>query len=164
MYYPNPMSQNINNNSEFTKQLIKSEPYVIYSGFELGKYPKVSALKELRYALESFYQVVILVEDKSFSNDLLSFIRDGLIHQEALAEDIDLDIYLKANMLVETKLVSSLPKEASHPALLHIRNIFEQEINQRVAPSLVTKQVQSWGLEHKRIKAFSRTKLEKEIR
>ena len=162
MYYPNPMRESLNN-AEVNKQLIKSEPYVIYSGFELGRFPKLSALKELRHALESFYQVVILVEDKTFSDDLLDFIRDGSIQQESLAEDIDLDIYQKANMLIETQLVSSLPKEVTHPALLHIRNTFEEETKERVAPRLVKSQLQSWGLEHKRIKAFSRTKLEIEV-
>ena len=153
------MYQSLNNN----KEVIKSEPYVIYSGFELGRFPKLSALKELRHALESFFQVVILIDDKTFSDDLLDFIRDGVSQPGILAENRDQSIYQKANMLVETKLVSSLPKDVTHPALLHIKNNYEQEINKRVAPRLVRSQVQSWGLEHKRIKAFSRTKLEKEI-
>ena len=156
--YPD-MQINISNNDKVaSKELIKSEPYVIYTGFELGKYPKVEALKELRYALESFYQVVILVEDSNFSNELISFIQKG-----ETKDGEDLSIYQKANMLVESNLVSSLPKEINHPALLHIRDTFEQDINQRVAPRLVKSQAQSWGLEHKRIKVFSKTKLETEV-
>ena len=145
------------------KELIRSEPYVIYSGFELGKYPKLNALKELRFALESFYQVVILVDDITFSDDLLNFIQQGVFAEDKVSNEYQKNIFQKANILIENRLVRSLPKDISHPALVHIRNTFEEDINERVAPRLIKSQIKSWGLEHKRIKAFSRTKLEAQV-
>ena len=140
------------------KELIKSEPYVIYDGFELGKFPKTNALKELKLALQSFYEVAILVNDQEFSNDLLEYIQQGF-----LSKDQDAEIFQKANLLIDTTLVSSLPENATHPALLHLKNNFENDVSTRVAPKLIQTQVQAWGLKHERIKAFSRVKLEQEV-
>lgn len=145
------------------KELIITEPYVIYFGFELGRFPKDDALEELRVALESFYQIVILVDDLQFSKDLLSYIQDS--HKGVrLREGSDLNIFQKASLLIKSNLFSSLPESPNHPALIHIQNSFFDDVTLRVAPRLINSQVESWGLKHKRIRAFSRTKLEKQVR
>ena len=140
------------------KNLITTEPYVIYSGFNLGSYPDEFALSELNLALKSHYKVVILIDDTKFSADLLEFIQVG-----SLCDKKDMEIFLKAQMFIKTGLVSSLPKNAKHPALIYLKNTFEKDINARVAPTLVHAQLESWGLKHQRIIAFSKSKLEQQV-
>ena len=141
-------------------QLTNSEPYVLYNGFELGSFPNNEALKELNQALKSHFNIIILIDDTKFSKKLLSFVQNGEV-----VENEDARLYQKAILLIDSKvnLVSSLPKDATHPALLFIKNSFESDINQRVAPELVNSQIENWGLNHPRIKAFSKTMLEQKV-